>query len=143
MFPKRPPPRVFELAGRPVAAGVVLPAAALEFPAPENKPPPLTPVPVEAPVPEPKGLAPGGFGKPNMDPEIDKKKGLIFKTEVNILVGWCVPPVPPAAFAPVVLPNRPCPAVVPDVPGFEVAFENSPPPVAGPVGPVFGAGFAE
>jgi hypothetical protein len=68
--PKRPPPRVFELAVEPVAAGVVLPAA-LGFPAPENKPPPLPLVLVEPPVPEPKVLAPeaAGFGKPNMDPE--------------------------------------------------------------------------
>lgn len=127
-----------------MAAGVVLPAAAaLEFPAPENKPPPVTPVLVEAPVPEPKALAPVGFGKPNMGPKIDRKKGLISKNSSYMRVGWCVPPVPPPAFAPVVLPNRPCPAVVPDVPGFELAFENSPPPVAGPVGPVFVAGFAE
>lgn len=75
IFPKRPPPRVFELADGPVAAGVVLPVA-LGFPAPEKKLPPLPLVPVEPPVAEAKGLAPeaAGFGKPNMDAEIAKKK---------------------------------------------------------------------
>jgi hypothetical protein len=59
----------------PVTAGVVLPVA-LGFPAPENKLPPLPLVLVEPPVAEAKGLAPeaAGFGKPNMGPEIDKKK---------------------------------------------------------------------
>ena len=58
-----------------MAAGVVLPAA-LGFPTPEKKLPPLPLVPVEPPVAEAKGLAPEavGFGKPNMDAEIDKKK---------------------------------------------------------------------
>ena len=57
----------------PVAAGAVLPAA-LGFPAPENKPPPLPPV---APVPEAKGLGPeaAGFGKPN-GPENRQKERL-------------------------------------------------------------------
>jgi hypothetical protein len=75
LFPKRPPPRVFELADVPAAAAVVLPVA-LEFPEPGNKLPPLPLVPVDAPVPVPeaKGLAPeaAGFGKPNRDPEIDR-----------------------------------------------------------------------
>lgn len=72
LFPKRPPPRVLELADVPVAVAVVL-AVALEFPAPGNKLPPLPLVPVEAPVPGAKGLAPevADFGKPNRDPEID------------------------------------------------------------------------
>jgi hypothetical protein len=73
LFPKRPPPRVLELAGVPVAAAVVLPVA-LGFPAPGNKLPPLPLVPVEAPGPEAKALAPeaAGFEKPNRDPEIDR-----------------------------------------------------------------------
>lgn len=73
IFPKRPPLGVFELADGPGAAGVVLPAA-LGFPAPENKLPPPPLVPVEPPPA--KGLAPeaAGFGKPNMDTEIDKEK---------------------------------------------------------------------
>jgi hypothetical protein len=71
LFPKRPPPRVPELADVPVAAAVVLPVA-LEFAVPGNKLPPLPLVPVEAAVPEAKGLAPeaAGFGKPNRGPEI-------------------------------------------------------------------------
>jgi hypothetical protein len=141
LFPKRPPPRVLEPAGVPVAATVVLPVA-LEFPVPGNKLPPLPPVPVGAPVPGAKGLAPeaGGFGKPNRDPEIDSEKAH-FRNYV--IFSWCAPPVPPPVVAPVVLPNRPGPVVVPEVPGFELAFVNNPPPVAGAVDPVFVAGFAE
>ena len=73
LFPKRLPPRVLELADVPVATAVVLPVA-LGFPEPGNKLPPLPLAPVEAPVPEAKGLAPeaAGFGKPNRDPEIDR-----------------------------------------------------------------------
>jgi hypothetical protein len=72
LFPKRPPPRVPKLADVPVAAAVVLPVA-LEFPALGNKLPPLPLVPVEAPMPEAKGLAPeaAGFGRPN-SPKIDR-----------------------------------------------------------------------
>ena len=75
LFPKRPPPRVLELADVPAVAAVVLPVA-LGFPEPGNKLPPLPLVPVDAPVPEAKGLAPeaAGFGKPNKGPEIDKKE---------------------------------------------------------------------
>ncbi len=63
LFPNRPPPSVFELADVPVAVAVVLPVA-LEFPALGNKPPPLPLVPIGAPAPEAKGLAPevAGFG---------------------------------------------------------------------------------
>ena len=50
LFPKRPPPRVLELADVPVPTAVVLPVA-LEFPAPGNKLPLLPLVPVDAPVP--------------------------------------------------------------------------------------------
>ncbi|KAI0306965.1 hypothetical protein B0F90DRAFT_1683870, partial [Multifurca ochricompacta] len=51
------------------------------------------------------------------------------------------PPVVPA-FVPLVLPNRLGP-VVPEVPMFEFAFPNSPPPAGGPEGPVVAAGFDE
>jgi hypothetical protein len=73
LFPKRLPPRVLELAAVPVPTAVVLPVA-LEFPEPGNKLPPLPLVPVGAPVPIAKGLAPeaAGFGKPNRGPEIDR-----------------------------------------------------------------------
>jgi len=75
LFPKRLPPSVFEPEDVPVAAAVVLPVV-LELPPLGNKLPPLPLVPVEAPVPEARGLAPAaaGFGKPNMGAEIDRKE---------------------------------------------------------------------
>ena len=81
MFPKRPPPRVFEPA---VVAGMVLPAALgfvappVAFAVPENRLPPAVPLPlapVEPALPGPKRppAVGAGLGKFEKEPGIEKK----------------------------------------------------------------------
>lgn len=146
VLPKKPPTRVLEPADVPVAAGVVPPVAPA-FPALGNKLPPAVLFPLAAvvvlPGPGPKRPPPevAGFEKPNRPPVNDRNCPF---PKLNHGLGRGIPPAD-AVFVPavLVLPNRLDPVVIPEVPGFELVFENSPPPVAGPVVPVVVAGLAK